>query len=78
MAAKRKYPWEDWFASGDVTLMQGSDYDCSQAAMAQTCRNNATRFGYYVRITDLGIAIRIEVTGERDDSVHTDQAAVAQ
>ncbi len=78
MAARRKYPWEDWFAAGDVTIIRGLDYDCSQATMVQTIRNNASTRGLYVSVIDLGNVIRIEVLGERDDTARTDQTTVAQ
>ena len=73
MAAHRKYRWEEWFTQGTVVLVHGVDYHCSQSAMVQTARNNASRRGLRVSIIDNGDTIVIEVTGEVS---HTNMFAV--
>ncbi len=63
MAAKRKYRWEEWFAAPRTVLVRGVDYHCSQSALCGTIRNNASRRGLRVRLTDTGNTVIIEVMG---------------
>jgi hypothetical protein len=62
-AATRKYPWEQWFALGQITLLYGIHYRCSQSTMCQSVRNAACARGLSVRLTDTGTEITVEVMG---------------
>ena len=77
MAAKRKYPWERWFAQARTIVVRGIDYECSQSAMVQAIRNNASTRGVSIRVRDVGHAIVIERGGETNGKVlHPDQTPV--
>ena len=61
---RRLYPWEEWFARPRTVLLRRIHYHCSQAAMVQMIRNNASARGVRVRPIDNGISITIEVCGD--------------
>lgn len=63
MSARRKYAWEDWFARPRTVLVRGMHYECSQSAMVQMVRNNASARGVSVKITDDDVCIILDVTG---------------
>lgn len=76
---KRIYPWEQWFARPRCLITYGIDYQCAQSSMTQMIRNNASKRGLRVRLTDCGTEIMIEVVAPRSnaDAVpRTDRAAV--
>lgn len=64
MAARRKYWWEEWFGRPRTTLVAGADYYCSQSAMVNMIRVNASKRAVRVRLTDNRDSITIEVVGE--------------
>lgn len=66
MGARRKYKWDIWFGQPRTVLTRGVDYQCSQATMAQTVRNNASQRGLRVSVTDTGDSIVIEIVGEQE------------
>ena len=76
MAAKRKYPWEEWFSQPSTLLVYGEHYHCAQSIMWQMIRSNAYQRRVRVRVTDLRTEILIEVIGDRDEVLHTDEVAV--
>lgn len=55
------YPWSSWLGQEQVTLWQGSDYDCSQMSFAQQVRNAAVKMKLKVRVEDGGDHFRIFV-----------------
>ena len=61
---RRKYPWEKWFGRSRTVILRGVHYRCSQSAMVQTIRNNASQRGVRVRVTDTDTEITIEVRSE--------------
>ena len=61
MAARRKYPWEEWFDQPRTVLLRGVHYRCSQSTMCQTIRNNASSRGVHIKLTDTDTEIIIEV-----------------
>lgn len=73
MAAKRKYWWEEWFSKPRTVLIREIDYHCSQSAMTQMVRNNASQRGIRSRVIDTGNSVIIEVL----DEIHnTDKSAI--
>lgn len=36
------YPWEEWFALSEFTLVEGEHFRCKPIGMAQQVRDNAT------------------------------------
>lgn len=64
MPARRKYWWEEWFSQKLTIVQRGIDYQCSQSAMAQNIRSNASAYGKSVKLTDNGDSFIIEVVGE--------------
>ena len=65
MSRKRIYDWEGWFGGGGKTVIhRGVDYQCSQSAMTNMVRTNASRRGLRVRVIDGDVLIIIEVVGE--------------
>lgn len=61
MSRRRKYAWEDWFSRPETIIVAGVHYHCSQSTMCQTVRNNASRRGLRVKLTDVGTEVLIEV-----------------
>lgn len=49
-----KYPWEEWFGKGKITLRQGKHYEVGASSFAQQIRNAASRLGFNVSIKELG------------------------
>ena len=39
---KRLYSWDDWFGSGEFSLVRGVDFSCSTWAMVQQIRSAAS------------------------------------
>ena len=66
MAARRKYPWEEWFGRPRTILHRGIDYHISQTSMWQSVQNNARLRRVKVRVTDAHESIIIEVVGEEN------------
>ena len=66
--ACRRYPWEEWFASGIRVLKAGEDYTCAQSTMVQNIRNNASVRGLLVRIKDHHTEIVVEVVGVKQSA----------
>lgn len=60
---QRKYQWEEWFGRPCTVLLRGIHYNCSQSAMCQSIRNNASRRGVRVSLVDTGTEIILEVKG---------------
>lgn len=61
MARKRRYYWYTWLQQPTTTLVRGVDYDCSQSAITQQARSEASARGVRVSIKDHGNSITIEV-----------------
>lgn len=62
---RQKYPWEEWFSRSRIVLLRGIHYKCSQSAMSQIVRNNASAWGLRVKVTDTGTEIVVDVLGRR-------------
>lgn len=66
---RKKYPWELWFSKPRTVILRGVHYHCSQSAMVQTIRNNASQRRILVSITDTDTEIVIEVKSEKRQTV---------
>lgn len=71
MAAYRKYRWEVWLSEPRTVLVRGRDYQCSQSTMSQTIRNNASKRGVRIHLTDLGDSLVLEVPSAVHDTTET-------
>jgi hypothetical protein len=69
MPAKKLYKWPEWFAQQSFTLLVGRDYVCSQSSIIAQVRVEATRRKLYVRITDSGVGITVEVFKTRQRAI---------
>lgn len=72
----QKYPWETWFGRSRTVLLRGVHYKCSQSAMCQLIRNNASKRGMRVRLTDTGTEIVMEIGASDGEVPRTDPVAV--
>lgn len=61
----RLYPWTDWFAGRHRHLRRGREYVCSTVNMAQCVRNEASRRGLRVSVTETVEGLLVVVTGKR-------------
>lgn len=62
----RRYPWAEWFALGEFSLVRGIHYGCRTDSMAQIVRAKATALGLHVsvRIADAGDRLGVVVKAE--------------
>lgn len=56
-----KYLWHDWFALRHFTLRWAEDYNCSQSAIVQQIRNEASKRGLHIKVTEEIDGIEVEV-----------------
>ena len=73
MAARRKYDWDRLFEQQQSLLERGEDYHCSQSNIIQQIRNEASKRGLRIRLTDLDDRVVIKVMSGRPQIVNTDQ-----
>lgn len=58
---RKRYDWEKWFKRREFTLEKGRDYVCSQSAIAQQIRSEASRRGVSVHVADTGTGVIVLV-----------------
>lgn len=52
--AARRYRWDEWFSLGSsFRLVKGQHFNCTFTAMTQQIRNEASKRGYRVSISEL-------------------------
>ncbi len=73
MAARRKYDWDRLFEQHQSLLERGEDYHCSQSNIIQQIRNEASKRGLRIRLTDLDDRVVIKVISSRPQIVSIDQ-----
>lgn len=59
------YPWTAWFKTSHRLLLHGRDYVSSTSTMAQIIRNNASRRGISVSVTEVDGGLEVVVTGRK-------------
>lgn len=59
------YPWVRWFKTPKRLLKHGRDYSSSTSTMAQIVRNNASRLGISVSVTEVDGGLEVVVTGRK-------------
>ena len=77
---RRIYEWEKWFGQRRTVLLRGIHYRCSQSAMVQMIRSNASARNMRVRVIDTMTELVIEVIGTRSNSAvpNTDTSAITR
>lgn len=76
VAAKKKYNWDELFKRESSLLERWVDYSCSQSNMIQQIRNEASKRGLRIRISDLGTQIILKIVGGRDEVRDTTAVAI--